>query len=83
MGEQHRSRIPKSTPGRAFFVESYEVASFCNGPVGNQGPATEVHLLLNIQGSNIPIAMRIKTKEACDQLIAALQFHRGDVWTTP
>jgi hypothetical protein len=74
------NRIPRNTAGLAFLpIEEYEVVEWGPLPDG-KGPSTQVHFVLRIQGSEIPLVMRLKSAEACDTLIAALQRHRNGVW---
>ena len=74
------NRTPRGVGGmRVHFIEEYDVASWCPTPDGS-GPPEQVHVLFRIKGHPTPLVMRLKTQEATDTLIAALQRHRRDVW---
>lgn len=74
------NRIPTNCDeiGTVFPCEGYSVYSW--GPERDgRGPKTQVHLLLPISGVG-SIALRLKSKCAVDEMIAALTRHRNDVW---
>lgn len=73
------NRIPRNLDMRVIEVEQYTVGSWCPAANG-QGPATQVHLLVELKGRNPPFVLRLKTPEAVDTLIAFLKRHRSDVW---
>jgi hypothetical protein len=76
------NRVPKNTSGMAVIpIESYDVASWGPEPDG-KGQQTEVHFMLNLRGIEAPIAMRLKSRRAADELLAALKRHIDDVWPT-
>ena len=64
-------------PVEAYMIDRMEVAEFQpslpNAPI-------EVHLLLYIQGSDIPIVMRFKSPDSLGDCISALTKHRNRVW---
>lgn len=63
-------------------IEEYTVASWCPTPDGT-GPATAVAIDLRIRwnpSTVVSAIMRLKTRRAVDDMIAALQKHRDDVW---
>jgi hypothetical protein len=61
-------------------VDSMEVASWSPGWEGEEVPPTQVHVVLKVRGSNTPLVMRLKSRRATDELIAALVEHRDYVW---
>jgi len=74
------SGVPVNVTGLAYYsLESYKVASWCPTPDGT-GPAEQVHLVLNVKWMDAPFILRLKSRRATDELIAALQRHRDDVW---
>jgi hypothetical protein len=73
-------RIPQNVAGMAILpIESYTVASYGPQPDGRP-PQTEVHLVIRVRGLPEPLVMRLKSADAADTLIAALQRHRFDIW---
>jgi hypothetical protein len=76
------SRIPVNLDEIAaeiYPVREYHVSSWCPARDG-KGPATQVHLWMRLPELDRVITLRIKSAEDCDQLIAALERHRNDVW---
>ncbi|HEV3312432.1 MAG TPA: hypothetical protein VG815_18120 [Chloroflexota bacterium] len=72
------NRTPENTAGMAFLpIEDYHVGSWGPLPDG-KGPSTQVHFTIRVEG--LPFVIRLKSADACDTLIAALQRHRYDVW---
>jgi hypothetical protein len=49
-----------------------------------QGDPTEVHLMLQLRGVDPRqrLALRMKSRRVVDELIAALETHRDNVWPT-
>lgn len=45
-----------------------------------QGPPTQVHILITATNAPYPLAIRIKSREACTSLVAALVEHMDEVW---
>ncbi len=71
---------PVNLAGQSYYdVVSVEVAQFHELPDG-EGPPTQVHVLLTVDGLDHPLTMRIKTKAACEHLIFALMEHSKEVW---
>ena len=71
---------PRQLIGAA--IEDYCVGSWCPTPDGT-GPATAVALELRLKTRSteiVSVIMRLKTPQAVDQMIAALEKHRNDVW---
>jgi hypothetical protein len=60
-------------------IESVEVAEFHPLPNG-QGSPTQVHVIMTITELDYPLTMRIKSRQACEQLIHALMTHSKAVW---
>ena len=75
------NRIPINLPPELMSIKHYTVASWCPARDG-KGPATAValHLTLDLDGDEFEIVMRLKTPDAVDTMIAALERHRNDVW---
>jgi hypothetical protein len=72
-----------NTPELVYLIESVEVVSWSPSREGIDRypcPATQVHVLLTLRGIGTPLALRLKSPAAADQLIAALQEHRTFVW---
>lgn len=57
--------------------EGFEVYSWCPTPEPTV-PPTQVHLIIPIGGGKL--VFRFKGPDTLDRLIAALQFHRKDVF---
>lgn len=73
---------PYNLTGMEFLeIEQYHVGSWSPLPDG-KGPATQVHFMLRLRGIDTPLVMRLKSARAADELIAALERHRFDVWPT-
>lgn len=64
--------------GPGYTILSYRVVSWCPTLDGS-GPATAVGLILDVRGVP-PLVMRLKTRQAVDEMIAALEKHRDDVF---
>lgn len=84
MSKRHRQarRLPDPHGPRGHLVGmtviGYSVGSWCPTPDGS-GPATAVVLQVNIDGMP-DMFLRLKSPAAVDELIAALQRHKADVW---
>jgi hypothetical protein len=76
------NRIPENIDEPRIVVECYHVGSWCPERDG-KGPATQVHITFHLAGDIPPMAIRLKSKLAADQMIEALIRHRNDVWPTP
>jgi hypothetical protein len=64
-------------------VSDIHVSSYSAGKIGDDVPATEVHLLYKIPGLEDVVdqfMMRFKSREAIEPIIAALIEHRDYVW---
>ena len=73
------NRIPENLDNvKVIPVKEYMVASWCQMPEG-KGQPTQVHLVLKTS-AELPIVLRLKSKDAVDILIEALERHRNDVW---
>ena len=75
-------RLPPINEGkRSIFarnIKGYTVGSWCPTPDGSGSP-TAVAIEFDI-GIDVPVAIRLKSPEAVDQLIQALLRHKRDVW---
>ncbi len=60
-------------------VESVEIAEYHPLPDG-QGSPTQVHVIMTITELDYPMTLRIKSREACEQIIHALMTHSKAVW---
>ena len=58
--------------------KSYTIGSWCPTPDGSE-PPTAVALEMEVEGLP-PIIMRLKSKRAVDEMIAALERHKQEVW---
>ncbi len=71
---------PVNLAGQSYYdVVSVEIAQFHELPDG-QGPPTQVHVMLIVDGFDHPLTMRIRSKAACEQLIFALMTHSKEGW---
>lgn len=61
-------------------VTGMEVASWSPGAAGEDVPPTQVHLLIPVGDTGVTLVVRLKSRAACDSLIAALIDHRDDVF---
>lgn len=61
-------------------VESLEVASWSPGAKDEGVPCTQVHVITRIPEVDLTLVTRLKSKVACDELIAALIEHRDFVF---
>jgi hypothetical protein len=76
------NRIPRNLDELGFPilpVEEYSVNAWCPGRDG-KGPMTQVHLMIKVGPGYF--AMRLKSPEELDRLIAALEEYRFMVWPT-
>lgn len=46
-------------------------------------PPTQVHIIVEMKELPYPIVIRIKSRDACSEIIQALRTHRDDVWPKP
>ena len=76
--ESNRIPINVEDLGIKAEFDGYTVCSW-NPEKDGKGPSTQVHLLMNFK-NGISFAIRMKTKNAVNQMIAVLEFHRNDVW---
>lgn len=60
-------------------LENMEVCEWHPSKNG-RGDPVQVHVLFTIVGSPVQLVLRLKSSNACDDLIAALQKHRVGVW---
>lgn len=60
-------------------LDSYEVASWSPGDVTKGDKTTQVHLILYMK-DYYPLVMRLKSKQAADELIDLLTEYRDEVW---
>jgi hypothetical protein len=60
-------------------IESYTVASWCPSPDGS-GPATAVALILEVKQLPYSLVMRLKSGDAVNDMIRALEEHRDLVF---
>lgn len=74
------SRLPHGLMGME--ILGYTVCDWCPTPDGT-GPAEAVALALQVRWNRetqADLVMRLKTPDAVDQMIAALERHRNSVW---
>lgn len=57
----------------------YRVCAWSPHPVPGVVPPTQVHFVLNVAGMS-PMAVRLKSPRAVDDLISLLGEYRGEVW---
>jgi hypothetical protein len=71
---------PENLAGMAYFeIEEYRVAEYHPLPDG-RGLPTQVHVLFQIRGIAEPLVLRIKSRQAAREMIAALKRHTENVW---
>lgn len=77
------NRVPRDVSGLVYAqIVDMGVSSW--GPtLPKDGPATEVHFRLRLEGEPGPFVLRIKTPAAADELVRLIQWHRNEVWPTP
>lgn len=73
------NRIPENCPDHllALRIGDYQVGSWHPLPDG-KGRATQVHLALRLNVG--VVVLRLKSRNAVQTLIDALERHRDDVW---
>lgn len=71
------NRVPRELLGLTLI--GYTVGSWCPTQDGS-GPPEAVALGLVVDGFPGELVMRLKSPRAVDELIAALQRHKADVW---
>lgn len=64
---------------RVIPVDNYRVAEWTPERDGQDTP-TQVHLVLELKDAPFNLALRLKSRDACDTLIEALTRHRLSVW---
>lgn len=68
-------------PDMVLEAANLQVASWRPEPEGSDVPCTQVHILWNIPGlTEATFVVRLKSREATDDLINALIEHRDFVW---
>ena len=65
---------------KALPAEGFNVLSWSSGNVGENVPASEVHVTLPIPHTDILLVLRLKSPRALDELVGVLLQHRADVW---
>lgn len=70
----------KQDKGNSFDVADFEVASWSPGKEGENVPCTQVHVIYHLPELGMHMVMRLKSREVCDSLIAALTEHRDFVF---
>ena len=73
---------PSDTEGMEFYpivLESIEVVPWRPQSDG-QGSPTELHVLLTVEGADLPLVMRFKGPATLDAFISALASHRFSIW---
>lgn len=65
-------------PSRVYEINSLEVAQW--SPSVEPGPATEVHLLIEMEGLPFPLVMRFKSPDTLKLMIEQMIQHRREVW---
>ena len=83
--------LPEGAPDLAVPRENLDAVLRVTGSLVEEDvPCTEVHLMMELalrdpdgDGPDLPLAatLRLKTKKACDTLIACLERHRDDVFS--
>lgn len=62
-------------------IKNYHVASWCPDANGKApAEAVALHLVIDTVEGDLHLAMRLKTAQVVDTMIAALERHRNDVW---
>jgi hypothetical protein len=76
------NRVPHNLDGKHFSIVEYGVASWCPERDGKvPAEAVAFHITIGFgDGDQLKAVMRLKTPRAVDELVAALERHRNDVW---
>lgn len=69
----------KFTGMRMLPVESTTVSSW-TPLLDGAGRSTEVHVVFKLRDADAVVVTRLKSARAVNELIAALETHRNDVW---
>lgn len=64
-------------------VEDLEVLSWSPGAADENIPCTQVHIQIGVPAIGGGFVIRLKSREVCDLLIAALTEHRDFVFGAP
>ena len=64
-------------------VESYSVAGYSEGDVDRGDPLSQVHVVLNVAALDVTFVLRLKSRQAIQELIQALRVQRNEVWPEP
>jgi hypothetical protein len=76
MSKEH----PQNLVGMKFLdVASVQIAEFHDLPDGQGGP-TQVHMLLHLKGSDVPIILRFKGPDSLNEVVEALRYHGKNVF---
>lgn len=79
--KEQQKTMPENTQQTDFMdVDDLTVASWSPGAEGEGIPPTQVHILYRVPLIDAQFVMRIKSREACDELINALVEHRDHVF---
>jgi hypothetical protein len=74
------SITPKNLAGTQYFnMKTVTVAEYHELPNG-EGPPTEVHLAIDVDGIPYPFIVRWHSRRPIDELIVALITHANRVW---
>lgn len=69
---------PTNTQLLGPMVDGFTVGQWCSSPDGS-GPATAVAVIFNLQQVG-DVMLRLKSRRAVDEMIAALEEHRNAVF---
>lgn len=77
---EHPDITPENVGGLPYYeIDSIEVAEWHPLPNG-EGQPTQVHMILTMKDSPIPLIVRFKSRRPVDSLIMALMTHANGVW---
>ena len=75
-----RTREPKNLAGSQYLpIESIHVMEYHEQADG-MGEPTQVHMMIEIEGMDVPMVARFHFHETISHLIEALTVHRNSVW---
>lgn len=74
------NRVPEDVPA-LWAIEYYRVGSWTDAPASDRTARPDAVVLeIKLANTDIPLGLRLKSPEAVDILVRALQRHRADVW---
>lgn len=79
MSKPHAPIRYSDLPHALLPIDVFQVVEW-NPNADGAGRATQVHILFPVPSLDVQFVIRLKSRRAVDELIAALQVHAAGVW---